>query len=500
MENESNKKNDSWDAGEWDTGGSTINEYFFFYNFILSSILIVFIFPSSYPKILATIYIATYLLVKILILNDVFNPLKSKFSDSNSLSSKLVSLLLQNPYAFIVTICLLTTPPITGIMNSVASHKELQDSLKTSCLPFKFEAKLCHKQVDQYLNALLIQEQSDRLSKIDELEFNVPKSSLSDGRYFYHILLTTAMSQQKVDNPEIKNVLLELYEENHPTAKIIQASNMFIDGKMKLDESIKVWEKELSNIEEIDRRDSKFVSFWRYSFFKFKHFTAKMSPADSTSHFDLTSPYEFKDGAFSILTPFGLSVIADVLFKIEDDTFYKKTSYLTYLAYSKLLLLGEEYQALAEQRMNEIKSREKFPTLIVKQIGYYDLPKGISNTQLKLNGDECYYAYMQTKKSWAFDCALEGNNPYALELKNKMEEERRAENIRYEAERRASINRYKEQERWNNLPTEKKAEELGRKVGQGLDNIEREIDKNLDAIKNSKPAKTIEGFWKGLTE
>lgn len=494
MENKSNKKNDSWEYGEWDAGGSKFNEIFLFYNTGLSLILIIFVFYASYsPKILASIYIATYLLFKILILNGVFTPLKSKFSDSNFLSRKMVSLLLEYPYAFIITLCLLINFPLNGIVNTVVSNKELQDSLKTSCLPFKFETKLCHKQVDQYLNALLIQEQSDRLSKIDELEFDVPEPSLSDGRYFYHILLTTAMSQKKVDNPEIKNVLLELYEENHPTAKIIQASNMFIDGKMKLDESIKVWEKEISNLDEIDRRDSDFVSFWRYSFFKFKHFTAKMSPADSTSHFDLTSPYEFKDGAFSILTPFGLSVIADVLFNIEDDTFYKKTSYLTYLAYSKLLLLGEEYQALAEQRMNEIKNREKFPTLIVKHIGYYDLPKGISNTQLKLNGDECYYAYMQTKKSWAFDCALEGNNPYALELKNKMEAERRAENIRYEAERRAMIKRYNEQQRRKNLPIEEKAEELGRNIGQG-------IDKNLDAIKNSKPANTLKGFWKGLTE
>lgn len=493
MENESNKKNDSWDAGEWDSGGSTINKYFFFYNFILSSILITFIFPSSYPKILATIYIATYLLVKILILNDVFTPLKSKFSDSNSLSSKLVSLLLQNPYAFIVTICLLTTPPITGIMNSVASYKELQDSLKTSCLPFKFETKLCHKQADQYLNALLIQDQSDRLSKIDELEFDVPKPSLSDGRYFYHILLTTAMNQLKVDNPEIKNVLLELYEENHPTAKIIQASNMFIDGKMTLDESIKVLEKELSNLVEIDRRDSSLVLFWRNYFFSFKYLTANMSPADSMSHFDLTSPYEFINGAFSTLTPYELLVIAGVLFRIEDDTFDKKTSYLSYLAYSKLLLLGEEYQALAEHRMNEIKKRENFSTLVVKQIGFYALPKGISNTQLKLNGDECYFAYMQRKKSWAFDCAVEGNNPYALDLKNKREAERKAANIRFEAERRASIDRYNEQQRWNDLPIEEKAEQIGRNIGEKIDNIG-------DAISNSKPAKTIEGFWKGLTE
>jgi hypothetical protein len=104
-------------------------------------------------------------------------------------------------------------------------------------------------------------------------------------------------------------------------------------------------------------------------------------------------------------------------------------------------------------------------------------------------------------RKWALACAVSKKHPAALKLNAEISKDalRRAEiQADVEARRRAYEERLRQNEErsrleWEALPSEKKAEEVGRKIGQGL-------GRTVDSIIESEAGKSIKGFWKGLTE
>ena len=214
---------------------------------------------------------------------------------------------------------------------------------------------------------------------------------------------------------------------------------------------------------------------------------------------DLNSPAEFNDGVFSWLSPYGLVGLADLLLELGDQT-ESQVTYLAYLAYAKALTEDGGQQAAARQRMDVIKKRQDYQA-VVAQIGKHQLPDGIASSQLLFSGNDCWSAYQQEKKKWALACAVSKKHPAALKLNAEISKDalRRAEiQAEVEARRRANEERLRQNEErsrleWEALPSEKKAEEVGRKIGQGL-------GKAVDSITESEAGKSIKGFWKGLTE
>ena len=172
-------------------------------------------------------------------------PLKTFFQDILELKSHS----LKQPLIFAAIIYF----PIFIVSASIQEISDYRHNKKSHCINSKFQRDLCDRQVDKYVTALLVPEKSERISKLDRLNFFIPKAGSQEGHFFYEVFLRKVQFRDNynnpkdaLNNPEIKKILDEL--EMHPSVRMLHASTDFANGDLTLEESIAVWERELSRI------------------------------------------------------------------------------------------------------------------------------------------------------------------------------------------------------------------------------------------------------------